>query len=79
MRVRIRACEGRKGTVHRYVSRCRPQTPKPYEFDPLHADGIKHADLDAGVRMLNEVIYECQRSLAGIEPAGLDLEAQANA
>ena len=53
--------------------------PQIYEFDPLHADGIRHADLDAGVRVLNEVIYECQRSLEGIEHARLDLEAQANA
>ena len=42
----------------------------------LHADGIRHADLDAGVRVLNEVIYECQRSLEGIEHAKLDLEAR---
>jgi hypothetical protein len=53
--------------------------PRPYEFDLLHADGIKHADLDAGTRVLNELIYECQRGLEGIEHARLDLEAQANA
>jgi len=35
--------------------------------------------LDAGVRVLNELIYECQRSLEGIEHARLDLDAQANA
>ena len=45
----------------------------------LHTDGIRHADLDAGVRVLNELIFECQRSLEGIEHARLDLEAQANA
>ena len=50
--------------------------PQPYEFDPLHADGIRHADLDAGVRVLNELIFECQRSLEGIEHAKLDLEAR---
>ena len=50
--------------------------PQPYEFDLLHADGIRHADLDAGVRVLNELIYACQRSLEGIEHARLDLEAQ---
>jgi len=50
--------------------------PQPYEFDLLHTDGIRHADLDAGVRVLNELIYECQRSLEGIEHARLDLEAQ---
>ena len=50
--------------------------PQPYEFDPGHADGIRHADLDAGVRVLNELIYECQRSLEGIEHARLDLDAR---
>ena len=50
--------------------------PQPYEFDLLHADGIRHADLDAGVRVLNELIFECQRSLEGIEHARLDLEAR---
>jgi hypothetical protein len=34
-----------------------------------------HADMDAGVRVLNELIYECQRSLEGIEHAKPDLEA----
>jgi hypothetical protein len=48
---------------------------RPYEFDLLHADGIRHADLDAGVRVLNELIFECQRSLEGIEHARLDLDA----
>ncbi len=50
--------------------------PQIYEFDPGHADGIRNADLDAGVRVLNELIYECQRSLEGIEHAKLDLEAR---
>ena len=50
--------------------------PQIYEFDPGHTDGIRHADLDAGVRVLNEVIYECQRSLEEIEHARLDLEAR---
>ena len=53
--------------------------PQPYEFDLLHADGIRYADLDAGVIVLNELIFECQRSLEGIEHARLDLDAQANA
>jgi hypothetical protein len=53
--------------------------PQPYEFDLLHADGIRHADLDAGKRVLNELIYECQRSLEAIGHAELDLDAQANA
>ena len=50
--------------------------PQPYEFDLLHADGIRHADLDAGVRVLNELIFECQRRFEGIEHARLDLEAR---
>ena len=50
--------------------------PQPYEFDLLHADGIRHADLDAGERVLNEMIFECQRSLEWIEPARLDLDAR---
>ena len=41
--------------------------PQIYEFDPGHADGIRHADVDAGERVLNEMVYECQRSLEGIE------------
>jgi hypothetical protein len=53
--------------------------PQIYEFDPGHADGIRHADLDAGKRVLNELIYECQRSLEAIEHARLDLESRANA
>ena len=50
--------------------------PQFYEFDPLHADGIRHADLDAGARVLNELIFECQRSLECIGHAELDLEAR---
>jgi len=50
--------------------------PQIYEFDPLHADGIRHADLDAGGSVLNEVIHECHRSLEEIEHARLDLDAQ---
>jgi hypothetical protein len=50
--------------------------PQPYEFDLLHAEGIRHADLDAGVRVLDELSYECQRSLEGIEHARLDLDAR---
>ena len=47
--------------------------PQIYEFDPGHADGIRHADLDAGERVLNEMIYECQKSLEAIEDAKADL------
>ena len=50
--------------------------PQIYEFDPGHADGIRHADLDAGERVLRELIYECQKSLEAIEHARLELEAQ---
>jgi len=50
--------------------------PQYYEFSPQDADGIRHADLDAGGRLLNEMIYECQRSLEGIEHARLELEAR---
>ena len=50
--------------------------PQPYEFDPQHADGIRHADLDAGERILKDLIYEFQKSLEGIEHAKLDLDAR---
>ena len=50
--------------------------PQIYEFDPGQADGIRHADLDAGERVLNEMIYECQRNLEAIGHAKLDLEAR---
>lgn len=50
--------------------------PQPYEFDLLHADRIRHADLDAGVRVLNELIFDCQRSPEGIELTKLDLAAR---
>ena len=53
--------------------------PQTYEFDLLHADGIRHTDLDAGVRVLNELIFECQQSHEGIEHAKLDLEARGRA
>ncbi len=48
--------------------------PNVYEFDVQHIDGIKFADLAAGERILNEIIFECQRSLEGIEDAKADLE-----
>jgi hypothetical protein len=44
--------------------------PPYYEFDPQHADLIE------GQRVLNDLIYECQKSLKGIEHAKLDLEAR---
>jgi hypothetical protein len=52
---------------------------RTYNFDPGHGDGKRHADLDAVVRVLNELIYERQRSLEGIEHVKMNLEAQANA
>jgi hypothetical protein len=50
--------------------------PQAYEFHPQHADGIRYVDLIEGERVLNEVIYECQRSLEEIGHAKLDLEAR---
>ena len=50
--------------------------PQPYEFSPQDADGIRHADLEAGERILKDLIYECQRSLEAIEHAKLDLDAR---
>ncbi len=49
---------------------------KKKEFAPQHADGIRYADVTEGERVLNEIIYECQRSLEAIEHAKLDLEAR---
>jgi hypothetical protein len=48
--------------------------PNIYEFDIQHSDGIRFADLAAGERVLNEIIFECQRSLEGIADAKADLE-----
>ena len=50
--------------------------PQIYEFDLLNADGIRHTDLGAGVKVLNELIFEYQRNLAGIKHARLDWEAR---
>ena len=50
--------------------------PQHYEVSPQDADGIRHADLDAGERILKDLIYECERSLEGIEYARLDLDAR---
>ena len=50
--------------------------PQIYEFDPLHADGIRYADVAEGERVLNEIIYECQRSLEAIGHVKIDLEAR---
>ena len=50
--------------------------PQIYEFDPGHADGIRYADVAEGERVLNEIIYECRKSLEAIGHAKLDLEAR---
>lgn len=50
--------------------------PQPHGFDPGSADGIRHTDLDAWARVLNEMIYPCQRSLEAIGHARLDLDAR---
>lgn len=50
--------------------------PQIYEYDPQHADGIRYADVAEGERVLNEIVYECQRSLEAIGHAKLDLEAR---
>jgi hypothetical protein len=47
-----------------------------YKFVPGHTDGIRHADLMEGERVLKDLIYECQKSLEAIGHAKLDLEAQ---
>ena len=53
--------------------------PQIYEFDPGHTDGIRYTDLMEGERVLNELIYECQRSLEEIGHAKVELEARGRA
>jgi hypothetical protein len=53
--------------------------PQIYEFDPLHTDGIRYADVTEGERVLHDIIYECQRSLEAIEHAKVDFESRARA
>jgi hypothetical protein len=60
------------------VQKAARKMPQIYEFDPYHADGIRHADLIEGERILGELIYECQRSLEAIEHAKQELDARAN-
>jgi len=64
----------RTGRAVRYESS--RKMPPIYEFDPGHVDAIRHANLGAGVRGLNEMIYECQRSLEGIEHARRDVDVR---
>jgi hypothetical protein len=53
--------------------------PQIYEFDPQHIDGTRHADWTEGERVLDDLIYECQRSLEAIWEAKQNIEARANA
>lgn len=50
--------------------------PQIYELDPQHADGIRQADVTEGKRVLNEIIYDCQRSLEAIGHAKIDFDAR---
>ena len=50
--------------------------PQIYEYDPQHADGVRYADVVECERVLNEVVYECQRSLEEMALAKADLEAR---
>ena len=43
---------------------------------PGYADGTRYVDWAEGERVLNEIIYECQRSLEGIANAKIDQEAK---
>lgn len=61
------------------VQKAARKMPQVYEYDPQHADGIRHADLLEGERVLNELVYECQRSLEEIEQAKRDLDDRATA
>ena len=73
MLVEGRASEVEVGVEFCYSAR---RMPQHYEFSPQDADGIRHADLLEGERILKDVIYECQQSLEGIEHAKLDLDAR---
>jgi hypothetical protein len=50
--------------------------PQIYEFDHQHADGIRYTDVTDGERVLNEIIYECQRSLEATGHAKLDCDTR---
>ena len=56
-----------KPSTHNVLARSR--TPDVHEE-------LEDDDLDGGERVLREMIYECERSLAGIEHARLELEAR---
>lgn len=53
------------------LQRAARRMPQVYEYDPQHADGVRYADLIEGGQVLNEIIYECQRSLEAIREAKL--------
>ncbi len=58
------------------VRRVSQRMPQIYEFDPQHVDGTRHADWTEGERVLDEVIYECHKSLEEIQRAKCDIEAR---
>ncbi len=47
-----------------------------YGFGPRDADGMRYADETERQSILNEIIYECQRSLEATGYAKLDLETR---
>ena len=60
------------------LQRAARRMPQVYEFDSQHVDGTRYADWADGERVLNDIIYECQRSLEAIGHAKQDLEARSN-
>jgi hypothetical protein len=50
--------------------------PRPYEFDPGHADGPDLTDWMEGEKVLNEITYQCQQSLEGIADTRIEQEAR---
>jgi len=59
----------------RHAPEHRPPHAAALRVRTQHDDGIRYVDLIEGERVLNEVIYECQRGLEEIRHAKLDLEA----
>jgi hypothetical protein len=58
------------------VRRVFQRMPQIYDYDPQHVDGTRHADWTEGERVLDDLIYECQRSLDAIREARADLETR---
>jgi len=46
--------------------------PQIYEFVLGYTDGIRYTDLAEGERILNDLIYDCQRNLENIAQAKAD-------